>query len=97
MAALFKKDRFDVEQEISELHSFSDMIKNYADMLYDGDWRQTEDDVHTTLHAFANMLIAHSEKMMLTHKQHYNLDEYNTTSIDEFYTKIEQERGNVRS
>ena len=97
MSALFEKTRFDVEDEIIQLGSFSEMIKNYADMLYDGDWRQTEDDVHTTLHGFANLIMAHSEKMLLTHKQHYKLDEYNTTSIDEFYTKIEQERGNVRS
>ena len=104
MAALFKKDRFDVEQEISELHSFSEMIKNYADMLYDGTWKQTEDDVHTTLHGFANLLIAHSEKMMDTHCKLYELNQYAPADkralhkeygIDKFYHEIEKERGNI--
>ncbi len=99
MAALFKKDRFDVEQEISELYSFSEMIKNYADMLYDGTWKQTEDDVHTTLHGFANLLIGHSEKMFLTHKRVFELDEYRpqpetTPEVDEFFINVEKERGN---
>ena len=106
MSALYEKTRFDVEDEIIQIGNFSEMIKNYADMLYDGDWRQTEDDVRTTLHGFANLIMAHSEKMLLTHKQHYELDEYappdkrelhKEIGIDEFYTKIEQERGNVRS
>ena len=105
MAALFEKTRFDVEQEISELHSFSEMIKNYADMLYDGTWKQTQDDIHTTLHGFANLLIAHSEKMMDTHCKHYELNQYappekramhKEYGIDEFYMNIEKEKGNVK-
>ena len=91
MSAFYEKTRFDVEDEIIQIGNFSEMIKNYADMLYDGDWKQTEDDVHTTLHGFANMLIAHSEKMMLTHKQHYKLDEYGPRkSWDSFFEKMEQ-------
>jgi len=105
MAALFEKTRFDVEQEIMELHSFASIIQNYADMLYDGEWKQTEDDVHTTLSGFANLLIAHSEKMMNTHCKHYGLNQYATSeqkamhkemSIDKFYHEIEKERGNVK-
>ena len=105
MTALFKKTRFDVEQEIMELHSFSEMIKNYADMVYDGTYKQTQDDVHTTLHGFANLLIGHSEKMMDTHCKHYELNQYappekrelqKEYGIDEFYMNIEKERGNVK-
>ena len=95
MAALFEKTRFDVEQEIMELHSFASIIQNYADMLYDGTWKQTEDDVHTTLSGFANLLIGHSEKMMDTHCKHYELNEY-ASGIDKFYYEIEKERGNVK-
>lgn len=76
MTALFEKTRFDVEDEIMQIGNFSEMIKNYADILYDGDWKQTEDDVHTTLHGFANLLMAHSDKMLDTHRKHYELDEY---------------------
>ena len=78
MAALFEKTRFDVEQEIMELHSFATIIQNYANMLYDGEFKQTEDDVHTTLSGFANLLISHSETMMVTHCKHYELNQYAT-------------------
>jgi len=105
MAALFEKTRFDVEDEIMQIGNFSEMIKNYADMLYDGTWKQTEDDVHTTLSGFANLLIGHSEKMMDTHCKHYELNQYASPEkremqkqygIDEFYMNIEKERGNVK-
>jgi len=104
MAALFEKTRFDVEQEIMELYSFASIIQNYADMLYDGEYKQNEDDIHTTLSGFANLLISHSEKMMDTHCKHYELNQYATPEqkamhkemgIDKFYHEIEKERGNV--
>ena len=76
MTAFFKKDRFDVEQEISELHSFATIITNYADMLYDGTYKQTEDDIHTSITGFANLLIGHSEKMMDTHCRVYEINQY---------------------
>ena len=99
MTAFFEKTRFDVEEEITQLGNFSEMIKSYADMLYDGKWKQTEDDVHTTLHGFANLLMAHSEKMMDTHCKHYELNEYRpqpetTPEVDEFFVNVEKERGN---
>ena len=104
MAALFEKTRFDVEQEIMELHSFATIIQNYANMLYDGEYEQSEDDGHTTLSGFANLLISHSEMMMVTHCKHYKLNQYSSPQqkemhkemgIDKFYTEIEKERGNV--
>ena len=76
MTALFKPDRFDIEQEINQVGHFSDIIKNYADPLYDGRRKQSMDDIHTTLHGFANLLEAHSETMYETHCKHYNLNEY---------------------
>jgi len=76
MTALFKPDRFDVEQEINEIGHFADIIKNYADQLYDGRRKQSMDDIHTTLHGFANLLEAHSERMYETHCKHYDLNEY---------------------
>jgi len=105
MAALFEKTRFDMENEIMELHSFATIIQNYADMVYDGTWKQTEDDVHTTLSGFANLLIGHSEKMMDTHCRVFELNQYASPEkremqkqygIDEFYMNIEKERGNVK-
>ncbi len=76
MPALFKPDRFDIEQEIIEIGHFADIIKNYADQLYDGQRIQTSDDIHTTLHGFANLLDSHSLKMYETHCKHYELNQY---------------------
>jgi len=82
MPALFKPDRFDIEQEISEIGHFADIIKNYADMLYDGQRTQSSDDIHTTLHGFANLLDSHSLKMLESHCKHYDLNQY---SRKEYY------------
>ena len=76
MVALFKPDRFDIEDEIMQIGHFADIIKNYADMLYDGRRQQSTDDIHTTLHGFANLIEAHSETMYETHCKHYDLNQY---------------------
>lgn len=69
--------RFDIEQEIMEISSYVEQLKNYADMLYDGQWVKTDpDSIHTTLHGFANLLEAHSEKMYNSHCRHYKLDNW---------------------
>ena len=83
MPALFKPDRFDIEQEIMQIGNFADIIKNYADMLYDGRYTpSTSDDIHTTLHGFANLLEAHSETMYETHTKHYDLNQYARKDYD---------------
>ena len=52
-------------------------LKNYADMMYDGEWTAKDpDSIHTTLHGFANLLDAHADKMNVSHKKHYRLDDY---------------------
>jgi len=77
MSALYKVDRFDIEQEIMQIGNFSEILKNYADMIYDGQCTSdSADDIHTTLHGIAHLLDAHSDKMMLSHKKHYKLDEW---------------------
>lgn len=83
MPALFKPDRFDIEQEIMQIGNFADIIKNYADMLYDGRYTpSTSDDIHTTLHGFANLLEAHSETMYESHCKHYDLNQYARKDYD---------------
>ena len=47
--------------------------------MYDGRRNHSQSDadsIHTTLHGFANLLEAHSEKMSETHCKHYDLNEY---------------------
>ena len=97
MSALFKKDRFDVEQEIMELHSYAEMIRNFADQVYDGERAWSQDDIHTTLHGLGNLLEAHADKMMDTHARVFELGRYtNDPEILENRRRWE-EAMNVRS
>ena len=74
---LFDVSRFDIEQEIMQIGNFVEILKNYADMVYDGQWTSSsQDDIHTTLHGFAHLLDAHADKMMLSHNKHYRLNEW---------------------
>ena len=77
--ALLDVSRCDIEQEIMEIGNFASILKNYADMVYDGQWTSSsQDDIHTTLHGFAHLLDAHADKMMLSHNKHYRLNEWVT-------------------
>lgn len=70
----FETTRFDIEQEIMQISDFVTILKNYADMIYDGEWTsQSQDDIHTSLHGFANLLDAHADKMNQSHIKHYKL------------------------
>jgi hypothetical protein len=74
---LFDVSRFDIEQEIMQIGNFVEILKNYADMVYDGQWTSSsQDNIHTTLHGFAHLLDAHADKMMLSHNKHYRLNEW---------------------
>ena len=74
---LFDVSRCDIEQEIMEISNFVTILKNYADMVYDGQWTSSsQDDIHTTLHGFAQLLDAHADKMMQSHCKHYRLNEW---------------------
>ena len=73
----FDVSRCDIEQEIMEIGNFVTILKNYADMVYDGQWTSSsQDDIHTTLHGFAHLLDAHADKMMQSHCKHYRLNEW---------------------
>ena len=81
---LFEVDRFDIEQEIMQIGNFVEILKNYADMIYDGEWTSnTQDDIHTTLHGFAHLLDAHADKMMHSHVKHYRLNQYKEKETDD--------------
>lgn len=81
---LFEVDRFDIEQEIMQIGNFVEILKNYADMIYDGEWTSnSQDDIHTTLHGFAHLLDAHADKMMHSHVKHYRLNQYKEKETDD--------------
>ena len=69
--------RFDIEQEILQICNFVEILRNYADMVYEGEFTSgSQDDIHTTLQGFAHLLEAHSDKMMQSHKRHYKVDNW---------------------
>jgi len=81
---LFEVDRFDIEQEIMQIGNFVEILKKYADMIYDGEWTSnSQDDIHTTLHGFAHLLDAHADKMMHSHVKHYRLNQYKEKETDD--------------
>jgi hypothetical protein len=81
---LFEVDRFDIEQEIMQIGNFVEILKNYADMIYDGEWTSnSQDDIHTTLHGFAHLLDAHADKMLHSHVKHYRLNQYKEKETDD--------------
>lgn len=74
---MFDVTRFDIEDEIMQICNYSEQLRNYADMVYDGQWVKDDlDSLHTTLHGFANMLEAHANKMNISHCKHYRLNEW---------------------
>lgn len=88
---MFDVTRFDIEDEIMQICNYSEQLRNYADMVYDGQWVKDDlDSLHTTLHGFANMLEAHANKMNISHCKHYRLNEY---APDDW--EIKQNLGNV--
>ena len=79
---MFDVTRFDIEDEIMQITNYSEQLRNYADMVYDGTWvKDDPDSIHTTLHGFANLLEAHANKMNISHCKHYRLNEW--SGIDE--------------
>ena len=86
---LFDVSRFDIEQEIMQIGNFAEILKNYADMVYDGQWTSSsQDDIHTTLHGFAHLIDAHADKMMQSHVKHYRLNQYATDEQKELRDEI---------
>lgn len=83
MTSLFEKTRFDEESDITQVHTFADMLRTYADVLYDSNLTQTMDDIHTTLHGVANLIDAHGEKMMNTHCRVHKLNEWASDEVKE--------------
>ena len=90
----FDVSRCDIEQEIMEIGNFASILKNYADMVYDGQWTSSsQDDIHTTLHGFAHLLDAHADKMMQSHCKHYRLNEWKENTDYEQTTENSMAQG----
>lgn len=68
------KDRFDIESEISQLNTFSDMLNGLSASILDD--KLSKDQISTALDGLAIMIECHSNKMMDTLCQVFRLNNY---------------------
>jgi hypothetical protein len=69
------KDRFDLENEIMELHSFISNLDSVAHGVMERDLSQ--DEIVNVLSGMSVLLELHISKLHDTMSQVFNLDEYN--------------------
>jgi len=75
------KDRFDLENEISELHNF---VQKLDDIGYGvAELHLSQDDILNAVSGLSILLKIHAEKMFDTFTQAFNLDTYNTEPISQ--------------
>lgn len=72
------KDRFDLENEISELHNFVQRLDDLGYGIAELDLSQ--DDIFNALSGLSVLLKIHAEKMFDTFTQAFKLDHYNDSS-----------------
>lgn len=71
------KNRFDLEQAMSDIRNTASDIQTVADMMYDSSLIYSEDRIHTVLSGLAEVLEAKCENAEIIFKQVFELDEYN--------------------
>lgn len=69
------KDRFDLENEIGELHNFVQRLDDLGYGIAELDLSQ--DDIFNALSGLSVLLKIHAEKMFDTFTQSFKLDSYN--------------------
>jgi hypothetical protein len=70
------KNRFDLEQAITNLYSTVDDLRVVADTIYDSNKNYTEDSIHTTLTGLAEVLDAKIVVLEDIFCQVHELNEY---------------------
>jgi hypothetical protein len=68
------KNRFDLEQEISILYSYSEQLGGITEGILEYD--MSKDDIVNAINGLRVMLDLHTQKMMDTLSQCFNLDKY---------------------
>lgn len=73
------KDRFDLENEITELHSF---VQRLDDIGYGvAELELSQDDIFNALSGLSVLLKIHTEKMFDTFTQSFRLDNYRESGL----------------
>lgn len=70
------KDRFDMECEITQLHNFSDMLRTLSENVLEDNL--TSDETANALIGIAVLVDCHSNKLIDTMCQIFELNEYNS-------------------
>lgn len=77
------KDRFDLENEIAELHNF---VQRLDDLGYGvAELELSQDDIFNALSGLSVLLKIHAEKMFDTFTQAFKLDNYRESTFTEQY------------
>ena len=77
------KDRFDLENEIAELHNF---VQRLDDLGYGvAELELSQDDIFNALSGLSVLLKIHAEKMFDTFTQAFRLDNYRESTFTEQY------------
>lgn len=73
------KDKYDLETQISELHTFVDRLNDVSYGILE--LGMSTDDVANAVVGIATLLSIQTEKLFDTYKQVHFLDEYNNTRV----------------
>jgi len=68
------KNRFDLEQEISTLYSYSEQLAGISEGILE--YNMSSEDVVNAIEGIKVMLNLHAQKMMDTLSQCFHLDQY---------------------
>lgn len=79
------KDRFDLENEISNLHVFANQLSTLSEGVLEHNL--TQDEIVNTLEGLRVLITIHAEKMHDTMSQCFNLDEYREDTDESKSTK----------
>lgn len=77
------KNRFDLEQEISTLYSYSEQLSGISEGILEYD--MSTDDVVNAIEGLRVMLDLHTQKMMDTLSQCFHLDQYRFDHPKQFH------------
>lgn len=69
------KDRFNLEEEISQLHNFADHLGSLSEGILEHNL--SNDEIVNTLEGLKVLITIHANKLLDTMRQCFKLDEYN--------------------
>jgi hypothetical protein len=78
------KDRFDLENAITNLHSTADDIQTVADMIYDSDIIYNSDKIHSAMTGLAIVLEAKVEHLNRVFCEVFQLNEYAPEEVKKY-------------